>query len=80
MQLFLNVLIFMSTSQKEKREKSGRGMGNGLLNPLEVTSAKGKGLATMERKLRKNRGCPPLCLHLCGQKQQLVIRAKIPDV
>lgn len=55
-------------------------MGNGLLNPLEVTSAKGKGLATMERKLRKNRGCPPLCLHLCGQKQQLVIRAKIPDV
>lgn len=46
---------------------------------LGVTHLSGDRLVNSEGKCNKN-GCPPLCLHLCDQKQQSVIIAQIPSI
>ena len=62
---------------KAKNEGWGK-RGTGPLS-LDVTYLSGGQACNNEGKCNKN-GCPPLCLHLCDQKQQSVIIAQIPNI
>lgn len=57
-----NVLFFSAWLPKEEKSKKWRGgkMGTDRLSPREISSAEGKGLATMKGGCNKN-GCLPLC-------------------
>jgi len=61
----------MTGSQKRKRKMKGK-KSTLSLNPLEITSARKEGLATMVCV------CVCLCVHLYDQKQQSVMRTQIP--
>lgn len=62
----------MSGSEKgKKRKMKGRKKGADPLIPPGSHLAGGR---------CSNNGCSPLCPHLCDQKQQSVIRGKIPDI
>lgn len=80
---FLNIRFPEGEKEKEMKgrgwlEDNKKGKSTNALNPLEISSAKGDRLATVVI-----RGAtvvyPRLCLHLCGQKQQSVIRVPISN-
>ena len=62
---------------KAKNEGWGK-RGTGPLS-LDVTYLSGGQACNNEGKCNKN-GCPPLCLHLCDQKQQSAIGAHVPNI
>lgn len=53
--------------------------GAGPLNPMDICPAGGRGSYNSCRR-GSNSGCLPVCLHLCCQKQQSVVRAQIPGI
>ena len=60
-------------------KNKGQGEYTCPLNPLgNYLSQRGMGLHNWETC--NNNGCPPLCLHLCGQKQQSSVRLQIPNI
>jgi len=75
----LNVLVFTVWLLKEEKQKMkvGKKRGTGPLG-LDVTYLWGGQACNNKGKCNKN-GCPPICLHLCDQKQQSVIIAQIPQ-
>lgn len=69
--------IWLSKWEKDKNKEVRSSISH--LNPLEVTSAR-RVTACINVGKGNNNGCLPLCLNLCAQKQQSMIREQIPDI
>lgn len=69
----------MSSSQKgEKGKNEGGEKCASSLNPFEIASVQGGGDCNSGNEC--NNDCLFLCLYLCDQKHQPVIRTQIPDI